>query len=177
VFDEDDAVIDLDTMGSVGQGEQVTASLVVTPLPNTVDWNINGVDITATTTTITFNADEEMNVIIATFINSNGCEESDTLILATVPPSLEIPNAFSPNNDGNNDNFRILVKGNISIEQFLIFNRWGQLVYEGPVDDMEGWDGVFGNEPAESDTYVYTARIRYPNGREEVMKGDVTLVR
>jgi gliding motility-associated-like protein len=89
-----------------------------------------------------------------------------------------IPNAFTPDNgDDFNDNFRIIINGNIVIEKFLIFNRWGQMVYEAPEDDLAGWDGTWNNEPAASDTYVYTATLRYPDGRSEVAKGDVILIK
>jgi gliding motility-associated-like protein len=63
------------------------------------------------------------------------------------------------------------------IQDFMIFNRWGQLVYDAPEDDLSGWDGRFKNEPAASDTYVYKARILFPDGREEIAKGDIMLLR
>ncbi|MEO5906579.1 MAG: T9SS type B sorting domain-containing protein, partial [Saprospiraceae bacterium] len=65
----------------------------------------------------------------------------------------------------------------IEIEEFLIFNRWGQLVYEAPQGDLAGWDGIWKDKPAPSDTYVYSAKFKYPNGRTEVAKGDVALLR
>jgi len=42
---------------------------------------------------------------------------------------------------------------------------------------MEGWDGNFKGKEAASDTYVYVAQIQYPDGRTEVAKGDVILLR
>jgi gliding motility-associated-like protein len=162
----------------IGQGTEVSVILGVTPPPATVTWTINGVEIPATGTTIEFNADEELNFVEATFINSQGCEQTDTISFPTVPPFYQIPNAFTPDNgDEFNDNFRIIVNGNIVIEKFLIFNRWGQKVYEADDDPLEGWDGRFKDEPAPSDTYVYTANLKFPDGRVEVAKGDVILIR
>ncbi len=163
----------------IGQGTTVMAVLSTTP-QNTgnVMWTINGVAIAATGSTIEFNAEEEINFVEAKFINSLGCEQIDTISFPTVPPSYLIPNAFTPDNgDEINDNFRIIITGNIVLEKFLIFNRWGQMVYEAPEDTLTGWDGTWKSEPAASDTYVYTATLRYPDGRSELVKGDVILLR
>jgi gliding motility-associated-like protein len=117
-------------------------------------------------------------VVEVTFTNSIGCPQTNSIPIPTVPPSVEIPNAFTPdNNDDINDHFRFIINGNVSLLEFLIFNRWGQLVYEAPQDDLEGWDGTFKGKPAASDTYVYKALLRYPNGRVETMKGDLILIR
>lgn len=163
---------------SILQGSPVTVTLFATPEPSPVTWTVNGQPVSGSGTSIMFNAEEEINFVVATFINSLGCEQTDTLSFTTIPPSFMIPNAFTPDNgDELNDNFRIIITGNIVIEKFLIFNRWGQLVYEAPTDDLAGWDGMWKNEPAIPDTYVYTATLRYPDGRSEVRKGDVTLLR
>ena len=71
----------------------------------------------------------------------------------------------------------IIINGNINVDEFLIFNRWGQLVYEAPDGDLEGWDGQFKGQPAASDTYVYSAKLRFPNGDTRIAKGDVMLLR
>lgn len=161
----------------IGQGASVTATLNAIPPPATIMWTVNGTTLTETGLAIEFNAAEELNFVEAKFINSKGCEQIDTISFVTVPPSYMIPNAFTPNNDDMNDRFKIIINGNIEIEEFLIFNRWGQLVYEAPEDDLTGWNGQFKNEPAASDTYVYKARIIYPDGRAEIAKGDVILLR
>ena len=141
-------------------------------------WTVNGANISATGTSIMFNANDEINFVVATYTNSHGCEQVDTLSFPTVPPSYMIPNAFTPDNgDELNDNFRIIIVGNVEIQDFMIFNRWGQLVYEAPEDDLSGWDGRWKNEPAASDTYVYKARLVFPDGHEEIAKGDVMLLR
>ncbi len=161
----------------VGQGGEVTAMLNANPTPATVMWTINGVNIPATATSISFNAEEEVNFVVATFINSLGCEQIDTISFVTVPPSYQIPNAFTPNGDDLNDNFDIIINGNIVIEKFLVFNRWGQKVFEAGDGSGDGWNGTFKGEPAASDTYVYTATLIYPDGRKEVAKGDVILLK
>ena len=161
----------------IPQGSEVSVLLAVTPTPPSITWNVNGSEAITTETTITFNAEKEVNFIQATFINSLGCVQIDTISFTTVPPSYQIPNAFTPNNDDLNDNFNIILNGNITIEKFMVFNRWGQKVYDAEEGSPEGWDGQFKSEPAASDTYVYTATLRFPDGRSEEAKGDVILLR
>jgi len=162
---------------NIGQGAEVMAELDFSPSPASVMWTVNGVSIPSTATSIEFNASEEINFVEAKFINSKGCEQIDTISFPTVPPEYKIPNAFTPDNgDEINDNFKIIINGNIVIDEFLIFNRWGQLVYKAE-DDLQGWDGRFKGEPAASDTYVYSAKLRFPDGRTKIAKGDVILLR
>jgi gliding motility-associated-like protein len=179
IFGGDESNLFREPMGdSILQGSEVIVTLFATPIPSPVSWTVNGQPVSGSGTSITFNAEEEINFVVATFINSLGCEQVDTLSFTTIPPSFMIPNAFTPDNgDDFNDNFRIIITGNIVIEKFLIFNRWGQIVYDAPEGDLAGWDGTWKNEPAIPDTYVYTATLRYPDGRSEIRKGDVTLLR
>jgi len=92
-------------------------------------------------------------------------------ITASVP-TYSIPNAFTPNNDTVNDIFR--VKDYDDVKLFQVFSRWGQLVFESTTN--EGWDGRYEGKPSPSDVYVYYI-ILDVDGTEEVLKGDVTLIR
>ncbi len=161
----------------IGQGSEVSAFLSVSPPPASIVWTVNGTSETSTENMITFNAEEVVNFISAEFINQYGCLQIDTISFMTVPPTYSIPNAFTPNNDDLNDVFRIILNGNITVEKFMVFNRWGQKVYDAEDGAADGWDGRFKSEPAASDTYVYTATLRYPDGRSEIAKGDVILLR
>lgn len=164
-------------MGDIPQGLMVTTALIGNFLAGTPMWTVNGGSIPGNESSIVFSADEESNVVIVKFINVNGCEQSDTLIVNTVPPSYMIPNAFTPADSDKNNRFRVLITGDIAVEEFSVFNRWGQLVYKSEGNDEMGWDGNFKGQPAASDTYVYLAKLRYPNGRQEIAKGDVILLR
>lgn len=179
--DESNLLLDPDPNGTdIGQGSEVMAMLNVNEAPPTnIMWTVNGQSVTSNTTSIKFNAEEEVNFIEVKFTNSKGCEQIDTLSFPTVPPSWMIPNAFTPDNgDDINDKFRVIINGNIVLESFVIFNRWGQKVYEARDGDTEGWDGRHTNgEPASSDTYVYRGTLRYPDGRTEQIKGDVILIK
>ncbi len=93
-----------------------------------------------------------------------------------------VPSAFSPNNDNTNDQFRVLFnidKCRLVNFEMLIFNRWGEQVFETRSAD-EAWDGRYKGNPAPSDVYVYFARYTYDSeqGRiERSVKGDLTLIR
>ena len=76
-----------------------------------------------------------------------------------------VPNAFSPNQDGYNDLFTIIVRGEISFYELNIFNRWGELVYTGNVG-APGWDGFYNNKEQPMGTYVYTLRWSDNNGND-----------
>jgi gliding motility-associated-like protein len=89
--------------------------------------------------------------------------------------TIYIPNIFSPNNDGQND--KLFVKGQaIESLHFLIYNRWGNLVFESN-DINQGWDGTQYGKPCDVGVYVYRAEITFKNGETITRRGDVTLVK
>lgn len=69
---------------------------------------------------------------------------------------LTVPNVFTPNGDGHNDEFRVVYR---SIKEFhmWVYNRWGKLVYKSD-DPAEGWDGNIGGRPAAEGAYYYVIR-------------------
>lgn len=95
-----------------------------------------------------------------------------------------IPSAFSPNNDGVNDNFQIFFKNSAQsprISLFQIFDRWGGLVYNGkglnPFTSQGWWDGTNQGTKLNTGVYVYQIEVEYPNGEKIEFNGDVNLVR
>lgn len=89
--------------------------------------------------------------------------------------TLFIPNAFTPNSDGLND--ELCFRGEyITSFHIAIFTRWGEMVYES--DDINNcWDGRFKDNWCLPGVYVYTCRIRCEGNQESLLKGDVTLIR
>jgi len=89
-----------------------------------------------------------------------------------------VPSAFTPNQDGHNDKIRVLYKGDMKLQQFSIYNRFGQRVfYASGIDDH--WDGTFNGELQDTGTYFYYLTVTCGNAgtRTEMYKGDITLVR
>lgn len=115
---------------------------------------------------------------ILSVTSDKGCLNSDSVnIYVEIVNLLLLPNAFSPNNDGYNDWFRIIKTLNIQeILDFRIFNRWGQVVFE--TSDLEGfWNGEFKGRPQDMGVFVYSIRAITKDGDEIVHAGNVTLVR
>jgi gliding motility-associated-like protein len=112
--------------------------------------------------------------------DTNNCRAYDSIYITIqdCESSIYIPNAFTPNGDGNNDGYRIF--GNcIQLNQLLIFNRWGEKVWE--TKDMEKeWNGNFKGVLQPSGVYVYwlsynTMTTQNNVGKE--VKGSITLIR
>lgn len=90
-------------------------------------------------------------------------------------PFVFVPKAFTPNDDGLND--FLYVRGNYIEEvEFVIFNRWGEKVFETQ-DISEGWDGKVDGKTVSPDVFGYYVSIRCFGGEEYLMKGNVTLIR
>ena len=116
-------------------------------------------------------------------IDEFGCQ-LDTIALLPLPEcTVFIPNAFTPNHDGINDNFQIFTNTFYDVEvlNFMIFNRWGDLVWSQnnfTINTFHNWwDGYFNNQAAQQDVYTYMIKVRHQTGKEELFAGDVTLVR
>ncbi len=90
-------------------------------------------------------------------------------------PVFVIPNAFSPNYDGINDVFKIQGYPIEKIE-WQIFNRWGKKVFSA-TDLSMAWNGTFEGELQPIGTYVYTAVIIFEDGSQEIVQGNLTLIR
>ncbi len=116
-------------------------------------------------------------------VNIGGCVfQSDTLQLG-VRDCLEcdifIPNVFSPDGNGVNDQFEVFVdEATCSLQEIeiFIFNRWGGLIFEGR---QNRWDGKVNREPAKSDVYLYLVKmtlLREGNIIEVQKSGDVMLL-
>ncbi len=84
------------------------------------------------------------------------------------------PTAFSPNGDGVNDLYVLGLGRSVrALKQFQVFNRWGNIMYEG----IDGWDGEFAGGPAPSAVYVFYAIVEMEDGGERFLKGDFVLMR
>lgn len=112
-----------------------------------------------------------------------GCTDSDDVVVIIFCDQSQIflPNTFTPNGDGQNDYFYPQGQGVAKIKTFIVYNRWGQKVYERTNMDAnmreQGWDGTYQGDKLGSDTFVYTLEAICDNGEVVFWKGDVTLIR
>ena len=120
----------------------------------------------------------------ATLIDTFGCVDQESITISVKKDRpIYIPNVFSPNGDGINDLFMIY-DGDYEIQEvryFNIFNRWGEVVFEGrnfqPEDPDFAWDGRFNGEILNPGVYVYVAEVEFIDGIRIIYQGDVTIMK
>lgn len=108
--------------------------------------------------------------------NSSGCYGSDTLLVQEdCLNDLLFPNAFSPNGDAQNEEFKSYGSEVVAFN-IRIFNRWGQVVYVSD-NAREGWDGRYLGRPQEDGVYIYKATYSTAYGERREKTGSVMLIR
>ena len=113
-------------------------------------------------------------------ITDGPCSKQDsiTIVVADIvcgQPDVYVPNAFTPDGNGNNDVVR--VRGNNIKELiFRIYDRWGELVFE-TTNQAIGWDGSYKNRPGDPAVYVYYLDIICIDDEAYFEKGNITLIR
>jgi gliding motility-associated-like protein len=122
--------------------------------------------------------DVPVTAIISATPYVNGCLGITQFYTITVLPldkDIFVPNVFSPNADGKND--QLFVYGNyIATVELHIFNQWGQQMII-LTDQKQGWDGKFKGSPQPVGVYVYVLKAVMTDGRSVNKKGAITLVR
>lgn len=103
------------------------------------------------------------------------CGSSFVTVPIFVRDKLFIPNAFSPNNDGLNDVFKVEGKA-IASGTLSIYDSWGSLVFKTN-DLTKGWNGYRGGKLQPAGTYVYLITGTYVDGKTFTLKGPVTLIK
>ena len=87
------------------------------------------------------------------------------------------PNAFTPNNDGNNDTYNLLGwKECITVFYIAIYDRWGEKVFDS--DDVTfNWDGTYRGKLLDPAVYVYYIKAEAIRAGSIYKKGNITLIR
>ncbi len=140
--------------------------------------NENIVDNLVLSTTIT---PDSSTFYTLTATDNNGCVNSDSLEITVLTDwdymtGIHVPNGFSPNNDGHNDYLDIFVGNDISSFNFILYDRWGHLIFTTDSNDFL-WDGTHRTKPVNTGVYAYTVKVELNDGSSEVINGNVTLIR
>lgn len=157
------------TLNGSGIGTFLWSPLTPIVWPGTISSNIvedPEVQLTETTT------------FYLTVTSPDGCTETDTVtIYVTQRTIVEVPNAFSPNGDGINDEIFVLNHEVSELLEYSIYNRWGQQIFT-TTDINQGWNGKLedGTE-AGLGTYIYIVRANGLGGEYFERQGNITLVR
>ncbi len=168
-----DAYADFDTIP-----DGVSVGLHVTPGGYTYSWTPTGT-LDDPTSQHPVATPEETTTYIVT-ITDGPCTRRDTVIITVSDlicgqPDVYVPNAFTPDGNGQNDVVR--VRGNnIRSMLFRIYDRWGELVFE-TTDQSVGWDGSFKGRDGDPAVYVYYLDIICIDEDEYFEKGNITLIR
>ncbi|MBS1652499.1 MAG: gliding motility-associated C-terminal domain-containing protein [Bacteroidetes bacterium] len=113
---------------------------------------------------------------VAQAVNNFGCKASDQVCLnITLNYGIYIPDAFTPNGDGINDEFRV-AGYSISEVKMDIFDRWGEKLFSSS-DITKGWDGMYNGTLCKSDAYVYKISYKGIDGKIVQKTGHVTLLK
>lgn len=142
---------------------------------NGTTWTAPSSGTTGTTHTIgNLQPKQQVTLLVRSL---GGCQVRVSQVTAatTLSDAVFIPNSFSPNGDGVNDVIRVY-GADIKTLKFMIFNQWGQKVFE-TANNGDGWDGRYGGKPQPSGVYVYVCQITLNNGGEVTKKGSVNLIR
>ncbi len=110
-----------------------------------------------------------------TVTSDSGCNSQQTITIDVSCGTVFVPDAFSPNGDGQND--ILYVRGDcINTIYFKVFDRWGNKVFETN-DKNTGWDGRCRGQAMNSGSYVYYITATLYDGTTQTKKGNVALVR
>lgn len=108
--------------------------------------------------------------------NNDGCSDTTEITVVVEPEStIYLPNAFTPNGSGLND-FFLAYGTNINNFTMLVFDRWGNLLFESN-DIYKGWDGKFKGQLVQEDVYVWKITYTDSHNKKKKAIGHVTVIR
>jgi len=117
-----------------------------------------------------------------TVTDSLGCTASDSVLLKICNVMIYIPDAFTPNGDGLNDEFKVVTSlEGITEFSMQVYNRWGEMVFESS-DIHHGWNGIVNGKYAPPDSYVWKIIYQIPSqgtasASSTTLHGTVLLIR
>jgi hypothetical protein len=120
-----------------------------------------------------------------TIYTKEGCKASArTLIQVDRQVDIYAPNVIKPDDpDGDNARFTLFARDEsiAIIRNLQVFDRWGSMVFSNqnirPNDPQAGWDGTDRGEPVNPAVFIWWAKVELIDGREVLIKGDVTVLR
>ena len=114
---------------------------------------------------------------VVTVTNDAGCKDVDSVFIHVNPiDGIYMPTGFTPGNDGLNDNIRPVMGLQYTLEEFSIFNRWGQKVFSTS-EYGKGWDGKLGGRLQSNGIYIWVIKATDPLKKKIEMKGTLALIR
>ena len=175
VFDVPTVIAELDSVIEIGGYAELLAngsgpgSYLWTSVPEDSEMDCD-------TCSLVYARPEVTTDFTVVFTDDNGCTAVDSVkIYVNFIEGIGIPQAFSPNGDGNNDVLYVRGYG-IETMSFVIYNRYGQKVFE-TLDQNVGWDGKFNGRDENPGVFVWVLEYTFITGNGGTIKGNTTLVR
>lgn len=164
-------------------GGSVTMRPTVNFVPSTVSWTPS--TFLSCTSCLNPLAKPDQTITYTLKLTDDlGCEISqDITITVKIPESdIYIPNVFSPNGDGVNEFFEVTFRfpDRSMINQMMIFDRWGNLVFErkgSGIGDNVRWDGTYMGRDLQPGVYTYAIQYQAEGEAPQWRRGDVTIAR
>jgi gliding motility-associated-like protein len=155
-------------------GEPAQLQAVVSGHPGSVMWTpaglvVNPQSLVSPTVPLMENTVFKLDVV-----DTNGCPTSKELTVKVIH-KIFMPSCFTPNNDGKNDVYRIPPGATLSLQDFSVFDRWGNVVFKTN-DITKGWDGTQKGEQSDTGIYVYLIKGMVLD-KPVMIKGTVVLQR
>jgi gliding motility-associated-like protein len=115
--------------------------------------------------------------LYSVLVTDNCGTARDEILVKETACDIRFPSAFTPNNDGKNELFKVLGTLKMGEYHLVVYNRWGQKVFETN-DYTRGWDGKINGRSQQSGVYVWHCRLKkLDNPRIITMKGTVMLIK
>jgi gliding motility-associated-like protein len=156
------------------EGSQLLLSANVSGAISSFQWSppgllVNPLGLSSLTTPLSANTTFSLQVT-----NTEGCTNTGVAIVKVYKPLL-MPTAFTPNNDGLNDVYRIPPNVLLDLGDFSIYNRWGNRIFSTK-NITKGWDGKIDGKPTNSGVFIYIISGN-SGGKQIFLKGTFVLMR
>lgn len=111
--------------------------------------------------------------------DSTGCiDTASKIVNVDITAAMFAPNAFTPNNDGDNDVFAITYPASeFEFLEYRVYNRWGVEIFATRMPGGQWWNGTDGSNPAPADTYTFVMSAKDKYGKKYKLTGTIYLVR
>jgi len=162
--------------------KDTTIDLQITPEPNAIAWP-QSIFLSCKDCLSPIVSDIMEDTRFAVELTDDfGCKYSKDIFVKVIieENKLVFPNIFSPNDDGNNDEWVVLNTSSQKMETLSIYDRWGTLIFtkKSEKDDLDRfvWDGTFNNQKVVQGVYIYFCTIVTNTGEKKTAFGDVLVI-
>jgi len=163
------------TEGLINQGASISI-FAQGDFASSYVWSLS--DNTLISSAESFELNPEGTTTIYLLAQEGDCISLDSITISVNSPiTLQVPTAFSPNNDGINDAFGIANYYNFESIAMKIYNRWGELIFKAD-DYNPRWNGTYKNEMQSMDVYIYVLKAKPIDGSNYIeTSGNLTLIK